>query len=90
MHGGNIIRGYGHGMIFNNYSGWYGLIPMIAHLIFIIVLILFAVIFLRRHGSKIRAYRKQNDPALKILRERYAIGEIDTEEFQRRNKDLMN
>ena len=90
MHGGNIIRGYGHGMIFNNQSGWFGLIPMLAHFIFLVVLILFVVIFLRRHSSKIRLHRKLNDPALKILRERYALGEIDTEEFQRRNQDLMS
>ncbi|WP_407310186.1 SHOCT domain-containing protein [Desulfosporosinus sp. SB140] len=91
MHGGgNIMRGYGQGMVFNAHSGWLAFIPLAAHLIFLIVLILLGVIFLRRHGARVRLYRKQNDPALKILRERYALGEIDTEEFQRRNQDLKN
>lgn len=92
MHGGNFMRGYGfgHGMVFNSPTNWwFGLIPMVAHLIIFIVIIGFALILFRRHGRHMQLLRKQNDPALKILRERYALGEIDTEEFQRRNRDLI-
>ncbi|MDQ7095992.1 SHOCT domain-containing protein [Desulfosporosinus sp. PR] len=92
MHGGNLIRGYGQGqgMVMNAHGWWFGLIPLAAHLIFFIILIIVGIILLRRHSARVRLYRKQNDPALRILRERYALGEIDTEEFQRRNQDLRS
>jgi putative membrane protein len=75
-------------MVFNAPNGWLGLIPIAAHFFLLIVLIVLAIIFFRRHGARMQMLRKQNDPALKILRERYALGEIDSEEFQRRNHDL--
>ncbi|MDR3601557.1 MAG: SHOCT domain-containing protein [Desulfosporosinus sp.] len=87
---GNITRGYGSGFMANGHAGWLGVLPLACHLIFMIIIIVLAVIFLKRHGAKIRRIRKQNDPALLILRERYAHGEIDTEEFDRRKQDLTS
>ena len=89
IHGsGPLMRGYGHGFIANGQNGWMGLILLAAHLIFWIVIVVLAVILLRRHRSKVRMMQKQNDPALLILRERYALGEIETEEFNQRKQDL--
>jgi putative membrane protein len=85
---GHLMRGFGHSIMLNGQNGWMGLLPLACFLIFWIVIIVIAVILLRRHGSKIRMIKKQNDPALLILRERYAQGEIDTEEFNRRKQDL--
>jgi Predicted membrane protein len=95
MFGGNGMRGFNHGFgyshgIMNGYGGWMGLLPLALHLIFFLVIILFAVVLLRRHSSKVRIFQKQNDPALRILRERYAQGEIDTEEYNQRKQDLTN
>jgi len=89
MHGrGLVVRGFGHGFMANGQNGWMGLLPLACQLIFLIGIIVLAVILLRRHGSKVRMVRKQNDPALLILRERYALGEIETEEFNQRKQDL--
>ena len=89
MHGsGHVMRGFGPGFYANGQNGWMGFIPLACHLIFLIIIVILAIIFLRRHGSKVRTMQKQNDPAIKILRERYALGEIETEEFERRKQDL--
>lgn len=89
MHGGgSAMRGFGHGFSVIGQNGWMGFIPLVCHLIFLVIIIVLAVVFLRRHGAKVRSIQKQNDPALLILRERYALGEIDTEEFERRKQDL--
>lgn len=85
---GHALRGYGYGFMANGHNGWMGLVPLAFHLIFMIGIIVLAVVLWRRHGSKVRMMQKQNDPALLILRERYAIGEIDTEEFNGRKQDL--
>lgn len=85
---GHLVRGFGHGFMANGQNGWMGLLFLAAHLIFWIVIVVLAVILLRRHGSKVRMMQKQNEPALLILRERYALGEIDTEEFNQRKQDL--
>jgi len=85
---GPAMRGFGHGFMMNGQNGWMGLLPLALHVIFLIVIIVLAVILLRRHGAKVRIMKKQNDPALLILRERYALGEIETEEFNQRKQDL--
>ena len=89
MYGSGLgMRGFGHGFMANGQNGWMGFLLPACHLIFLIGIIVLAVILLRRYGSKWRMMQKQNDPALLILRERYALGEIDTEEFNRRKQDL--
>ncbi len=89
MHGsGYAMREFGHGFMTNGQYGSTGLIILACHLIFLIAIIVLAVVLLRRHGSRVRQIQKQNDPALLILRERYALGEIETEEFNQRKQDL--
>lgn len=87
---GPVMRGFGHGFMANGQNGWMGLLPLACHLIFLIGIIVFVVVLLRRHDSKVRMLQKQNDPALLILRERYALGEIETEEFNQRKQDLSS
>ena len=89
MHGsGPVMRGFGHGFMANGQNGWMGFLPLACHLIFMTVIIILAVIILRRFRLKVRMMQKLNDPALLILRERYALGQIDTEEFNGRKQDL--
>jgi len=89
MHGsGPAMRGVGHGFMVNGQNGWMDLLPVACQLIFFVVFIVLVVILLRRHASKACQMQKLNDPALLILRERYALGEIDTEEFNGRKQDL--
>lgn len=89
LHGsGHVMRGFSHNFMINGQYGWMGWLPLAAHLIFWIVIVVLAVVLWRRHGSKVRMMQKQNDPALLILRERYALGEIETEEFNARKQDL--
>lgn len=75
------MMGYGWGMGW----GWIGMI------LFWILLIL-AIVWLVRAldlGSGAGGHRDANrDDALEVLRERYARGEIDREEFQDRKRDL--
>ena len=85
---GPVMRGFGHSFMANGQNGWMGLIPLACNLIFLIGIIVLAVILLRRYGLKVRTIQIQNDPALLFLRERYALGEIDTEEFNSRMQDL--
>lgn len=87
---GHAMRGFDHGFMAIGHNGWMGLLPLACHLIFLIGIIALVVILLRRHGSKVRMMQKQNDPALLILRERYALGEIETEEFNQRKQDLSS
>jgi len=88
--GGTMMQGFGPGFMANGHTGWLGFLPLACHLIFMVIIIVSAVICLKRHGKKVRAMQKLNDPALLILRERYALGEIDTEDFERRKQDLSN
>ena len=66
-----------------------GLLGMSMRFIFWILLIALVVYLFRKLGTGFRkpAFAGQ-DEALSILRERYARGEIDSEEYERRKQDL--
>ncbi|GAB6171826.1 hypothetical protein JCM15765_13040 [Paradesulfitobacterium aromaticivorans] len=92
---GNMMNGWGYGPGVNGYgySGgywWMGLLGMAFQLIFWLALIGIGVYFYRRYANRIPTgtgtFGRSN--ALDILRERYARGEIDAEEYQRRRQDL--
>lgn len=53
----------------------------------ILLLVVFWIIVKTLNQSKVNKVKK-NSP-LDILKERYAMGEIDREEFEKRKKDLM-
>lgn len=65
---------------------------MIASVVSWLVLILIAILVIRwatraGHGKRMM-HGMMGDDAVKILRERYAKGEINKEEFEARKKDL--
>lgn len=67
-----------------------GLLSMVIHLILWVVLIVFIVRIFRGHRDRYHGVTKQIDNALEILRTRYAKGEIDVDEFNRRKQDLIS
>lgn len=83
--GENWQDGYGHMMWGGGYGMFGGMAMMLVFWGIIIALIIFAVKWF--NDSQGGGYRGQRD-ALDILRERFASGEIDEEEFDRRRKVL--
>lgn len=79
MGGGGLgYGGFGLGMLLN----------LIVTIVIIAGLILLVVWFVRQFGGGARAEREEKTP-LEILKERYARGEIDREEFEQKKKDLL-
>jgi putative membrane protein len=63
--------------------GWFGLLVMLLFLVLLVIGVL-GIIRLLSNG---RAKEQRQDP-IDILKERYARGEIDREEFEARKRDL--
>lgn len=76
--------GFGYGRF-----GGGNLIGMGFMVIFLVVLVAAAVYFFRNLTSRTNATTTNNPNALSILQTRYASGEIDTEEFQRRKQEIL-
>lgn len=68
-------------------SEWIGLVSMAMYLIFWGVVIVFAHRFAKKYFMNSKGL-KQDDSAVQILRERYAKGEISSEEYRRVRDDL--
>lgn len=88
LYGGCGIGNYG---AFNGNLGWMGFVGLGMHILFWIIIIFLVLIIVRRYkknhqGSLFQFH--QND-ALNILRERYARGEISTEEYQEKRNELI-
>jgi len=83
-HMGPGMMGYGYG------GGWFGGIFMILFWILIIIGLVFLIKWLIQ-STKGESGRplSNSSRALDILKERYARGEIDKEEFEERKKDLL-
>ncbi len=86
------MMGFGYGMGTWGGFGWIGTLLFLA-------LVVLGIVYLWRaldtgrpreshHDAATSATRPSTDPALQILRERYARGEIDKEEFDRRKEGL--
>lgn len=82
MHG--CMWGYGS-------SGWGWLMMILGSLFWIALLALIVVALMRLWpgASAFQSSAPQEDEALEILRQRYARGEIDAEEFERKRRDLL-
>ena len=79
----------GPGMMGSWGMGWFGVI----FIILIVILVIVAVIFLLprlRQNYKIDGVESSSGKsnAIEILKERYALGEIDKTEFEEKKKDL--
>lgn len=57
-------------------------------ILFWVLLIGIGVYFFTRSNSRVYIGEKKNSSALDLLKERYARGEIDSEEYRRRRQDL--
>ena len=67
---------------------WLGMASMILYLLFWAVVIIFAVRLFKKYFLGPDQQKAKEDTALSILRERYAKGEIDAEEFKQKKADL--
>lgn len=85
---GNMMGGYGSG--FNGNYWWMGLIGMVLQVVFwiAVVVIVYRLISGNNSNHSANNSNRHNDTSLNILRERYAKGEIDTEEYTRRKEGL--
>jgi putative membrane protein len=80
-----VFDGYGHGMVALYWLGtllFFGLL---------IVLIVLAIRWFLRHDGRpeLGSGAPREDPALALLRERFARGEIDAEEYEDRRRRLL-
>jgi putative membrane protein len=66
--------------------GWFGAVPMVLWWALLIVGIVVLAKWLI--GGSASAAGPAGDRALEVLRERYARGEIDKDEFDKRKRDL--
>ena len=67
---------------------WMGLASMAMYLLFWAVVIVFAIRLFKKYYLKVEKCKEIEDSALSIIRERYAKGEIDAEEFKKMKADL--
>jgi putative membrane protein len=67
---------------------WLGMASMLLYLLFWAVVIVFAAKLFKKYYPGTERPKTREDTALSILRERYARGEIDAEEFKQKKSDL--
>jgi len=65
-----------------------GLVSMAMYLLFWAIAIIIAVYLFKKYYVKTVPPQNNADTAMRILRERYAKGEIDAEEYQQKKADL--
>ena len=70
--------------------GWFGMIFMIVFWVLVIVGLVFLIKWLIRSTKSDKDIMRVGSRALDILKERYARGEIDKDEFQRMKADLQS
>lgn len=78
------MMGYGFGPMMGFGMGWFGLIFNIAFL----ALIIYGAIWIFKSASLADKGTSERPTAVEILKERYAKGEISSEDFQRMKKEL--
>lgn len=88
QYGGYGGWGMGPGMMGGYGMGWFGGILMVVFWILIIVGLVFLIKWLIQSTGRDRTIGSGGDRSLEILKERYAKGEIDKEEFETKKKDL--
>lgn len=78
----------GPGMMGGYGTGWFGGIVMIVFWILILVGLVFLIKWLIQSTGRDKATGSSGNRSLEILKERYAKGEIDKQEFESKKKDL--
>ena len=80
----------GPGMMGGWGTGWFGWIFMIIFWVLVIIgLILLIRWLVHNTGPRSESWNKRSSNAMEILKERYARGEIDKQEFEEKKKDLQ-
>ena len=79
----------GPDMMGNWGMGWFGGIFTMVFWVLILVGLVFLIRWLIQSNSRTRAIGNGESRAIDILKERYARGEIDTDEFDSKRKDLL-
>lgn len=86
---GHMGGGFGPGGMMSGGNLWMGIAGMVIQLLFFGVLIFLAFRLYKSLRLNNQCSPQGTDSALNILKERYAKGEIDTEEFNQRKKELQ-
>ncbi|MHB1652566.1 MAG: SHOCT domain-containing protein [Desulfitobacteriaceae bacterium] len=88
---GNMMGGWGYGPSVGNGGFWWmGLMGMAIQLIFWVAIIALGIYLFKRMGhSRMTVGSSGRNNALDILKERYARGEIDADDYQHRKQDLL-
>lgn len=87
--GNNMMGGWGYGGYGTGGYGMMGIAGIGMNLILVIGIILLGIYLFRRNAAQMRTGEpSKHNNAMNILRERYARGEIDSVEYQRRKLDL--
>jgi len=79
----------GSGMMGNWGMGWFGSIFMVVFWILILAGLVFLIRWLIRSTGRDKTIGNGGNRALEVLKERYAKGEIDKDEFDSKKKDLL-
>ncbi len=88
--GGSRDWHMGQGMMGGWGMGWFGMIFMLLFWVLVIVGLIFLIKWLVQTTRKGAESSNGGSRALDILKERYAKGEINKEEFEEKKKDLMS
>ncbi len=78
----------GSGMMGQWGVGWFGGIFMIIFWIVVLAALIFFIRWLAQSGAQHEPAGSGTDRAIEILKERYARGEINKEEFESKTKDI--
>ncbi|AGA68617.1 putative membrane protein (DUF2078) [Desulfitobacterium dichloroeliminans LMG P-21439] len=78
---------WGYGPWSGGGSWFWSVVMMAVQVLFWVLIIWFGVSLFKKGNERTDSLSIRND-AMGILRERYARGEIDSEEFHRRKEDL--
>ena len=81
---------YGHDMGFFGIVGWIGLLVMILFAVILVILVIWAITSLLSPSRRTppQSHTPHEDSAMRILRERYARGEIDTDQYEQARRTL--
>ncbi|MEK9156210.1 MAG: SHOCT domain-containing protein [Patescibacteria group bacterium] len=89
--GGHLMMGYNWDNMMNGFWGynWFGVVMMILFWILIIAGIIWLVRYLGGSSNVVGINTGREKSPMDILKERYAKGEINKEEFEEKKKDLV-